>query len=314
MSTLYLDRKNLSIEVDGGSLTLRQNNEIRQRIPISLIERIVIAAGVDLNTNTLLQLSSNQVSITMIGSRASQLGAQVISFSGGDVQRRLSQYALYFNESLQVKVVRALLLQKLRQQRLLLHNARKIRHDVRYRLTKAIDSIGNYLSKLPTIDSLESLMGYEGAAAARYFEAYASLFPESLGFCGRAKRPPTDPVNACLSLGYTMIHHEAARIINGAGLDVYLGVLHRASYNRGSLALDIIEPLRAKIDFFTWRLFAEKKLRQHHFSERDGGFYLTKEGRAIYYPLYEALARGLRRVIKKYVYLYVVFLRKSDLI
>lgn len=311
MSTLYLDRKHLSIEIDGGSLTLREHDEIRQRVPLTLLERVVITAGVQLNTNTLLSLNNHNISVNLIGSRGNQGGAQLIGNPNGDVHRRLAQYALYFNEKAQQQVVQTLLSHKIRQQRLLLHTARKTRHDISRTLTKGIDSLGQILPKLEQAEAIENLMGYEGAAAARYFEAYTSLFADSLGFMHRVKRPPTDPVNACLSLGYTLLHHEAVKIINGAGLDVYLGVLHQPAYNRESLASDMIEPLRAKIDQFTWRLFAEKVLREHHFAQQNGGVYLTKEGRAIYYPAYELLARKMRKVLKGYTYAYVNFIKKQ---
>ena len=69
------------------------------------------------------------------------------------------------------------------------------------------------------------MLGLEGAAAA-YFRALAAAFPPALGFEGRNRRPPRDPVNACLSLGYTLLHGDAVREAAVQGFDPMIGVLH----------------------------------------------------------------------------------------
>jgi CRISPR-associated protein Cas1 len=61
---------------------------------------------------------------------------------------------------------------------------------------------------------------------------------------GRQKHPAPDPLNALLSLGYTLLMHELAALIEGAGLDPYLGFLHQVDYGRPSLALDLVEAFR----------------------------------------------------------------------
>ncbi|MCZ7659386.1 MAG: CRISPR-associated endonuclease Cas1 [Xanthobacteraceae bacterium] len=108
---------------------------------------------------------------------------------------------------------------------------------------------------------LHVLRGREGAAARAFFPAYATAFTPALGFAGRNRRPPRDPVNVCLSLGYTLAHAEALRAAARTGLDPQLGVYHDLAPGRDSLACDLAEPVRPLVDGFVQRAFADAILR-----------------------------------------------------
>ncbi|MDO9225186.1 MAG: CRISPR-associated endonuclease Cas1 [Pseudomonadota bacterium] len=145
--------------------------------------------------------------------------------------------------------------------------------------------------------AIASLRGIEGAAARAYFQGLAALFPASLEFSGRNRRPPRDPVNACLSLGYTLLHFDAVRACHIAGLDPLLGFYHRPSFGRESLASDLIEPLRPHLDRQVWHLFRDRILRADHFSQDKGACLLGKAGRAAFYQDYESHAAATRRLL-----------------
>jgi CRISPR-associated protein Cas1 len=144
--------------------------------------------------------------------------------------------------------------------------------------------------------SLGALMGVEGAAASAYFGAFATAFAPALGFTGRNRRPPRDPVNVCLSIGYTMLQFEALRAVTGVGLDPAVGVYHEVRPGRDSLACDLVEALRPAVDGFVHDLFAVHGLRPESFS--GGGTEpcrLGKAGRTLFYRVYEeSAAAGLR--------------------
>ena len=123
--------------------------------------------------------------------------------------------------------------------------------------------------------------------------------PDSLGFTGRNRRPPRDPLNALLSLGYTMLHSEAVVELHGAGLDPFIGFYHDLHFGRESLASDLIEPLRPLIDRFSIALFSGGHLRKESFSITAQGCLLGKAGRVTYYQLYEEAAEDLRRRMKE---------------
>ncbi|MCM8624108.1 MAG: CRISPR-associated endonuclease Cas1 [Candidatus Accumulibacter sp.] len=149
----------------------------------------------------------------------------------------------------------------------------------------------------PRPDAVEALRGLEGAGAAAYFEGFAELLPARLHFNGRNRRPPRDPANALLSLGYTLLHAEAVLALYGAGLDPFIGFYHALDFGRESLACDLVEPLRVEVDQHALMLFRSEKLRPEDFSSTQSGCLLGKAGRARFYAEWEALAARLRKLL-----------------
>jgi CRISPR-associated protein Cas1 len=137
--------------------------------------------------------------------------------------------------------------------------------------------------------SIDTLRGYEGTAAGRYFECYAEFFPEQIPFERRSRRPPHNAPNAILSYAYTLLGAEAEACLYAIGLDPAIGFYHEAADRRPSLALDIIEPFRAPLaDAMALDLLTHSILTpQAHFEQRDGGVYLNVEGRKRFFVAYE---------------------------
>ena len=110
---------------------------------------------------------------------------------------------------------------------------------------------GQLAAALPRIEdamTTEELRGIEGEAAKLYFDGFDDLILQQrpdFAFAGRSRRPPLDPVNALLSFAYTLLARDCAAALEGVGLDPYVGFLHRARPGRTSLALDLMEELRA---------------------------------------------------------------------
>ena len=195
-------------------------------------------------------------------------------------------------------VVRA----KLARQRRTLLTLKTQRPDARKPLFDALQTlhaITNFLSQASKNGSdqpsLDSLRGHEGAAARAYFAGLAGVMPPALQFSGRNRRPPRDPVNACLSLGYTLLHAQAVQACTTAGLDPLLGFYHRPAFGRESLASDLIEPLRPALDLWVWELLRSRTLREEHFSHDKGACLLGKTGRQTFYADWEIHSKPWRR-------------------
>jgi len=134
----------------------------------------------------------------------------------------------------------------------------------------------------------------------------------SLKFTGRNRRPPRDPLNAVLSLGYTLLRADIVLALYGAGLDPYIGFFHGLSFGRESLAVDLIEPLRPSLDRFAVELFSSGQLRPENFAISQQGCMLGKAGRTRFYPLYEEAAEGFRKRINQSAYDLVNLLRPNQ--
>ena len=139
-----------------------------------------------------------------------------------------------------------------------------------YVLTTCEKRLVGMIEQIDAQPRIASLRGLEGAAAAAYFEALAEILPESLHFCGRNRQPPRDPINAVLSLTYTLLHAEAVLALYGTGLDPFIGFYHALNFGRESLACDLMEALRPQADRFVLTLFRQETLTTDDFSKTDG--------------------------------------------
>ena len=210
MSSLYLDRKNLGLKLDGQALALYEEGVKKGTVPLHLLDRVVLRGNVQLESRVLGALSERNIGLLVLSGRNTEATAMLAARSHNDARRRLGQYRISGDEGLRTPMARWLVLVKVRAQQHLLRDALAARADLRHPLTSALQTLNGISGQLleDKVDlSLASLRGYEGSAAAAYFAAYVHLFADSLNFSGRKKRPPPDPVNACLSLGYTSRGH-----------------------------------------------------------------------------------------------------------
>lgn len=149
-----------------------------------------------------------------------------------------------------------------------------------------------------TCQSLEQLRGLEGASAKIVFYVMSLIAPAWAKFQGRNRRPPKDPINVLLSLSYSLIYAECTRALTAHALDPMLGFYHEPVHGRYSLACDLTERIRCDIEKWIMQLLFNEQLRPVHFaSSEQYPCVLNKEGRAIFYPLWERRFQ----VWKKYI-------------
>lgn len=300
MATLYLDRAQLELRMDGNVLAMYENGKRRGTVPLGMVERVVVhGRETRFESGVLLKLAEAGAAAVFMGARSSRQVALLLGPRHNDAAVRIAQAQRIGNADFCARWSSALVSGKLRRQHALLLQGEHRRPDARKALFKAQNTIARIQAQLiEHPPSLQRLRGMEGAAARAYFQGLTALFPPVLRFHGRNRRPPRDPVNACLSLGYTLLHFDAVRAAHAAGLDPLIGFYHRPSFGRESLASDLIEPLRPVVDGWVWSLFRDEELRESHFSLVDGGCLLGKVGRERFYHLWERFARIQRRWLR----------------
>lgn len=140
----------------------------------------------------------------------------------------------------------------------------------------------------PVLDDAVSgvLRGLEGTAGRLYFETLSSVLPAAWQFSGRSSRPARDPFNAFLNYAYGVLYARVEKALMFAGLDPYVGFLHRDDYNHKSLVYDFIEPYRVWADKVVFTLFSGKKVNQGHTDAIAGGFTLNAEGKRLLMEAY----------------------------
>ena len=234
MNSLYIDRKNLSLQHQKDALLVFDGEHRCATIPLRLLERIIIASQVQISANTLGKLGSMGIGVMVLCGYQREVTLLMPAHS--DAERRLQQYQHCQTHSL--LYAKQLLHEKLRSQQQLLMDFQLYEATYWQHAHQQIEHAQN----------LSQLLGIEGHAAHYYFSQWPTLIPAPWTFTGRHKRPPTDAINALLSLGYTLLYAEAVRTLYAAGLDVAKGFYHQANNRRHALACDVMEPVRALID------------------------------------------------------------------
>jgi CRISP-associated protein Cas1 len=163
-----------------------------------------------------------------------------------------------------------------------LHNSRALllklnRRRPSTKATSAIALIAELMDNLSQADSMDALRGYEGKAATVYFQALGSLFTGVFEFDKRTKRPPTDPINSLMSLGYTLLSQNVFSFVQSVGLHTHFGNLHVPRDNHPALVSDLMEEFRAQlVDSLVAYLVNSKIFTPEEFTPPDerGGVYL----------------------------------------
>ena len=300
MGTLYIDRRGTELEFERGALVVREPEAGPRTVPLNLVDRLVVVGNARISGSLLTRLAENGTGIAFLPGRGQRRSAFLFGMGHGDAVRRIGQYQLATDASgrrvWSARLVRLRLTGQLR----LLRWARRMRPDQRAVLTAAEHRIVQVRHALHTPDiSREQIRGYEGSATAAFFRGYVTLFPASVAFAGRNRRPPRDPVNAALSLGYTLVHGDALRSLTAQGLDTTVGFYHVPAWSRESLACDLIELARSRVEGFTWRLFAERTVTAESFSRSGEGVRLAKSARQRFFARWEAQAHVHRRWLER---------------
>lgn len=292
MENLFIDRKGTELDVEGLRLLLRVPNEPRPvSLPLRNLRFVALFASVDLSSRVLLALGQADVTLVIVHPRKADDSLVVHAFNHGAVSRRLAQFQLSAQPDRVLAMARLLVRAKLLSYYRVALRCRRQRPDKRRVLTSTLRQLKAAFYAVESASSLDSVRGYEGTAASAWFSAYAELVPPHWQFTGRKRRPPPDPVNAVLSLTYTLVLGEVTRALASAGLDAGVGVLHELAYGRPSLACDLLELLRAEVDAWVMGLMKYQFKPSHFSNPMPGECQMSKEGRALFFPLYQCRAR-----------------------
>jgi len=155
-------------------------------------------------------------------------------------------------------------------------------------VNKAINRLEDYRSKIKALkgeivsDIAPTLRGWEGVSSKIYFDAINLFLPDEYRFERRSQHPAIDVTNALLNYGYGLLYGKIEGALIKAGIDPYVGVMHRDDYNRPVLVYDVIELYRVWIDYVVVALLSQYAITDEHYSVReDGSYWLEPLGRRI---------------------------------
>jgi CRISPR-associated protein Cas1 len=278
-------RQGVRVGVRGASLRFSdEEGTVVSEVPLAGVESLTLLGSVQLSTQALHVLADRRIPVAYL-TAAGRPVAVIDPLDSTSALVRRAQVRRLENPSAALELARAVISAKIANQRtLLMRNA----IDLPAPVSEAILAEAERAARA---DSLSSLRGHEGQAAALYFESFPRMLrgPVAREFQenGRERRPPPDPVNACLSLAYSILCQECAGALRVASLDPAIGALHSPKPGRPALALDLLEPFRPLIaDSVAVAALNRGELTEGHFLRTSAGCALTDAGRKAFFAAY----------------------------
>ena len=267
MSIVYLMEQNATVSKEGGRLLVKKEGAVSHTIHLFKLEQVVLFGNIFLTPAAIRYLLKEGIDTAFMTRQGRYLGRLQSAFGKNIILRR-EQFRRMEDESFCLKTAQSIVKGKLANLRTVLMRLNRQRENLE--LDNEILDLRNLISKADEANSLDTLRGYEGKGSAVYFKGFSKGFlAEELEFPGRVRRPPTDPINALLSLGYTLLLNQVIAAISLVGFDPYFGSLHSVDYGRPSLALDLMEEWRPIIvDTLILSVFNLKALTPSDFEER----------------------------------------------
>lgn len=285
LNTLFITSEDAYLALENENVVVLRGEEKMGQYPLTILENIVSFSYKGASPALMGTCAARDIHLCFLTPNGRFL-ARVCGQSRGNVLLRKEQYRVSDDSAQSCMVARNMIFGKIFNSRWVLE--RMLRdHAMRAdqpSLSAASAQLQNRLEGVRQIDDLDALRGAEGLASAAYFGVFDQMIlnqKDIFHFDGRNRRPPRDRVNAALSMTYTLLAHDCASALESVGLDAYVGFMHRDRPGRASLALDLMEELRAPLaDRFVLTLINTRVLQQKHFkTQADGAVWLTDDGR-----------------------------------
>lgn len=270
LNTLYVTTPESYLALEDQNVVVLKDEETLGRFPLHALESILYFGYKGASPSLMGACAERAIGLCFFTPNGRFL-ARVCGETRGNVLLRKEQYRISDSEAKSCLVARTMILGKVYNARWILERATRDhpqRVDVE-KLKGVSVGLAGALDNIAACTDLEHLRGLEGEAAARYFGVLDELILQNeafFAFTGRNRRPPTDPFNALLSFVYTLLMHDCKSALEAVGLDPFVGFMHRDRPGRASLALDLMEEMRALLaDRFVLTLINNRVLSPKHF-------------------------------------------------
>lgn len=261
--------------------------EGRQRIPAEGITSIQISRGAQISSDAVMLAMEKEIEVLFMDKNGNVIG-RIWSPKYGSVSTiRKGQLNFSFSTEA-IRWIKEVICQKIENQQALLLTFESSDIMIQNHVQKSIRRLEDYRTKVSTIngevisDIASTLRGWEGLSSKIYFETLNLFLPEQYRFEKRSQHPATDVANAFLNYGYGILYGKVEGALIKAGIDPYIGVLHRDDYNRPVLVYDVIELYRVWVDYVVFTLLTQNVITDEFYSvQSDGSYWLESLGRRV---------------------------------
>lgn len=287
MGTLYITQNDAFIGKIDECLRVKGDKKILQDVPLIKLDAVVVMGRATISPAAAIELLERKIPLTFLTENGKYLGKLEPELTK-NIFLRAAQWQAAGESEKAVHLVRGFVRGKLKNYRIMLQRTQRKYPEIP--LESAILSLEKAISPIDKTDKINSLRGLEGAGSAAYFGVFNHLIrAEEFSFKTRRRRPPTDPINALLSFGYSLLRQDIQSAVNIVGFDPYLGYLHLQHYGRPGLALDLMEEFRPLIvDAMVLSAINLRQITPADFTVEplSNAVLLSKDGRKAFLQLY----------------------------
>ena len=288
LNTLFVTSEEAYLALETENVAVYIGEEKKAQYPLLVLESIISFSYKGASPALMGACARQGIQLTFLTPRGRFL-ARVCGQEQGNVLLRKEQYRLSDKLEKSCHIARNFIFGKVYNQRWVLERTlrdHRMRVDAA-KLESASQALAGLLPAIETQTDLDALRGLEGDASVRYFHVFDEMVLNQKAdflFDGRNRRPPTDNMNALLSFAYVLLSNDCASALESVGLDSYVGFMHRDRPGRTSLALDLMEELRAPMaDRLCVTLVNNRVLQDKHFERQESGaVFLGEDGRKLF--------------------------------
>jgi len=285
LNSLYITTPKSYLSLDGENIVVLLEDNEKFRMPFVNIENIICFGYMGASPALMGKCSEYGISISFLKPNGEYMG-RIVGKTKGNVLLRKKQYNLSDNEDFCLNFSKGIISAKMCNSRSTLE--RTIRDNFEkidtIKLKTTSIYIANNVIRIYELDDFDQLRGFEGIIARNYFDVFSDMIliqKNDFMMNERSRRPPLDFLNCMLSYLYTILSLEMRSALETTGLDPYVGFMHTLRPGRASLALDLMEELRAyMVDRLVITMINLKEIVKKDFVKKEGGGVLmTDEGR-----------------------------------
>lgn len=238
---LYVQEGGTKVGISKERLVIESRDGTKSHARIPNTSHVAVFGAVQISTQALTALLSRNIPVAFFSAGGWYYG-RTLTNDSNNVELRVAQHAAVRDEPTRIRLSKALIENKILNQRTLLRRNHSDAPEV------VLNELKSLAREAAECSNRKSLLGIEGTAARLYFsEIVGMLKGPGLGnfdYRGRNRRPPKDPLNAMLSFCYALLTKDWALALQLVGLDPLIGFLHEPRFGRPALALDLMEPFR----------------------------------------------------------------------
>jgi CRISPR-associated protein Cas1 len=248
LNTLYVTTPETYLSLDGENVVVLLGDQEKLRLPLHTLESICYFGYKGTSPALMGACAERGIRLSYYSSNGRFLAAASANENGNVLLRKL-QYRISDDPNTSAKIARSFILAKVYNSRWILERVTRDHPDRvdAAAIKESCQVLAEQMKTIAVCEDLEVLRGLEGSASERYFSHFDQMIlvdDARFRFENRNRRPPMDRVNAMLSFLYSLLSNSCAAALQQAGLDPYVGFLHRDRPGRISLALDLMEEFR----------------------------------------------------------------------